>query len=105
MDLQDNNKENTYFSEDIESLILHSVEHQLQLINLAPRQQLSTNLTTTAIEVPTASLINTAHTTSKMIMNRHRRSRYEQELLQAGTKLHTNTAVSSAIVCIKYYNY
>lgn len=111
MDLQDNNKDSNYFNEDIESLILHSVEHQLQLVNLAPEiitvpgQQLLTNLTAT-VEVPTTSLNNTAPTTNKMIMNRHRRSRYEQEFLQTGiTKLNTNTAILTEMVCYQIVLY
>lgn len=110
MDLQEHNKDNNYYNEDIESLILQSVEHQLQLVNLASEteivsgQILSTSSKIADVEVSTASLINTASVTNKMIMNRHRRSRYEQELLPTGvSKLNTSTTIPSVMVRIAYY--
>lgn len=112
VDTHDNDGINNYYGENIESLILQSVERQLHLEDI--RQQYTMDLmseteaasvpllppnTTTAVSSETP-MIPTAvpGTTMKMIMNRHRRSRYEQEPLQtATTKL--NTSSLTTMVC------
>lgn len=103
-----------HYSDDIESLILQSVEQQLKKEETL-RQNIITNLpvdnkksetilspstsTTAAVtEMPiTTPSTPVAPTTSiKMIMNRHRRSRYEQESLQSIVK--NNTSVTTGKV-------
>lgn len=82
------------------------MEHQLQLEEI--RRQYSMDLTsktdTASVPLlPTSTAINSETpmipaapgTSMKMIMNRHRRSRYEQEALQtASSKPNTNSKTS-----------
>lgn len=115
-EVQNNDGTNNRFGEDIESLIIQSVECQLEKedsrqcnIDSAPEVEMTTdNLlstsTTAVMEVPvmTTAMIPIAPVTSvKMIMNRHRRSRYyEQDPLQnVATKVNTNSALITTMVC------
>lgn len=110
-----------HYSDDIESLILQSIEQQLKkeetlrkniFTNLPVDNKISetilspTTSTTAAVtEMPIiAPSTPVAPTTSiKMIMNRHRRSRYEQESLQSIIK--NNTSITTGKVCpMKIYN-
>lgn len=111
-----------HYSDDIESLILQSVEQQLKkeetlrqniITNLPADNEMSetilspTTSTTAAVtEMPVIVPSSTpvAPTTSiKMIMNRHRRSRYEQESLQSILK--NNTSIKTRKVCpMNIYN-
>lgn len=113
--------DDNYSGEDtnIVSLIFQSVEHQLQAeetrrrqhvddplqeIEMAAEQLLPTTTTTTAVvdlPVTTAALITAAPITAMMIMNRHRRSRYEQEPIPNVTTIpNTCTTVTTTPVPI-----
>ncbi|VVC26042.1 Hypothetical protein CINCED_3A010240 [Cinara cedri] len=109
------NDEN-YSGEDtnIVSLILQSVEHQLQAekthrcqyltvnssqeIKMTSEHLLSTTTGVVDLPITTAALI-TAPVTAMMIMNRHRRSKYEQEPLQSVTTIpNTCSTVKTTMV-------
>jgi len=107
VDTHDNDGIDNYYGENFESLILQSVERQMQLEEI--RRQYSMDFTskpetvsaplppstTTAASSETPMIPAAPGTTMKMIMNRHRRSRYEQEPLQAvATKLNTNSTTA-----------
>lgn len=110
-----------HFSEDIESLILQSLENQLQLVvgnlqnvttssaletEMLSGHQLPTTTTTAVVDIPvtTAAMIPAAPVaTVMMIMNRHRRSRYEQDPLQnVSTKLSTSPVIQMVNVRLKH---
>lgn len=106
--------DDSYSIEDtnIVSLIHQSVEHQLQAeeirrrqhvnppqeIEMAAEQLLPTTTTTTTavvdLPVTTAALITAAPITAMMIMNRHRRSRHEQEPIPNVTTIPNNTCTT-----------
>lgn len=105
--------------EGIELLISQSVEILLQKeearrqhtvdsipeTEMAIEQTLPTTTTTAVVDFPitAAALLPAAPATAvKIIMNRHRRSKYfEQDPLQAvATKLNTSSAIKSAMVSI-----
>lgn len=105
------------YGEEIELSILQSLENQLQLevgnlqnvtTSSAPEtemlsgHQLPTTTTTAVVDIPvtTAAMIPAAPVaTVMMIMNRHRRSRYEQDPLQtASTKLDSNPVIQMVII-------
>lgn len=107
VDIHDNDGIDNYYGENFESLILQSVERQIQLEEI--RRQYSMDFTskietasaplpptiTTAASSETPMMPAAPGTTMKMIMNRHRRSRYEQEPLQVvTTKLNTNSTTA-----------
>lgn len=105
-------------SEEIVSLILQSVEQQLQkeeiqqkcfIAGLRPEtemesEQLPTISTTAVVDIPVTmtALAPVAPVATVMIMNRHRRSRYfEQESQPSiGTNLNTNITIPSLMVRI-----
>jgi len=106
VDTHDNDGIDNYYGENFESLIRQSVDRQIQLEEL--RRQYSIDFTskietastplppstTTAASSETPMIPAAPGTTMKMIMNRHRRSRYEQEPLQAvATKLNITTSM------------
>jgi len=58
----------------------------------------STTIAVGDVSLMTSSMVPTvAGTTMKMVMNRHRRSRYEQEPLQTATKNNINFATSEKV--------
>lgn len=114
MDTNEYDGIDNYYSENIESIIIQAVDHQLQLEDMRWQYiidssqeievaSISKPSTTAAAVVLDTSMITTALVpvapikTMKMIMNRHRRSRYEQEFQQAtATKVNNITTM----VCI-----
>lgn len=115
IDTHDYDGIDNYYSENIESIIVQAVEHQLQLEDMRWQYIVDSALETEVASVPVptittaasvldTSVITTALipvapvTTMKMIMNRHRRSRYEQEPQQAtATKVNTSSAVTTVL--------
>lgn len=110
-----------HYSDDIESLILQSVEQQLKkeetlrqniITNLPVNNEISETIlspttSTTAAAVTETSIITPSipvppTTSIKMIMNRHRRSRYEQESLQSVVK--NNTSITGKVCPMNIYN-
>lgn len=110
-----------YSSKDINivSLILQSVEHQVQAEETRrcqyvagnssqeiemPSELPPTSTTTAVVDLPitTAALITATPITAMMIMNRHRRSRYEQESLQAVPTIPNTSSTTVTTTTVHY---
>lgn len=117
-DILNKTNDDNHYSKLIEPLILQSVEHQLQKEEIrrqcvAIDSTQETENTSEQLEQTSKkkgagdlSVTTTAPVTSvKMVMNRHRRSKYfEQESLQAlVTKMNTSSAIKIPMVRIIKY--